>query len=343
MTFAAGDAHPYCIYNARLRLTFPILDADGDLVSGATTPDSEGSQDSGTFADLTNEITELATNSGVYFLDLINTETDCKVLAIIVKSATAGAKTTTMVIHPMRLPVLRTGTAQAGAASTITLDSGASAVDDFYVGCLVNITNNSPANVQGMCRKIIDYVGSTKVATVESAWGTNPSSASTFEILAPPEAQGQGSIWAGTVTPDPNTVGYPIVTIKDGTGTGEIDTTSGGVLVSAIAANAITAAAIATDAIGAAELAADALAEIKTQVTDALNVDTYAEIGQENPAATQTIRKMVHYLYKAFRNRKTQTATQWSLMADDQTTVDQKATVSDDGTTAIKQEIVTGP
>lgn len=54
-----------------------------------------------------------------------------------------------------------------------------------------------------------------------------------------------------------HTAGYVVATIKDGTGTGEIDTTSGGVLVSAIAANAITATAINADAITDAKVASD--------------------------------------------------------------------------------------
>lgn len=33
--------------------------------------------------------------------------------------------------------------------------------------------------------------------------------------------------WSGTAVPTPHTAGYPIVTIKDGTGTGEIDTNNG--------------------------------------------------------------------------------------------------------------------
>lgn len=184
MAASASDAHPYPIYNARFRVIFPLLDADGDLVTGASTPDSELSQDCGTFADATNEMTEIATGSGLYYLDLIAGELDTKSTAIIAKSATAGMKTTPIVLYPVRLPVIRTGTAQAGAAGTITLDSGASAIDDYYVGCYVNITNNSPANAQGQARKVTAYNGSTKVATVEGTYGTNPSSASTFEILA---------------------------------------------------------------------------------------------------------------------------------------------------------------
>jgi hypothetical protein len=183
MTVAAGDAHPWPIYNARYRAVFPIRDNDGDLVTGAADLDSEVSQNQGTFADATNEATEIATSSGMYYLDLVAGELDNKCAAVIVKTSTSNAKTTHLVLHPRRFPVLRTGTAQAGAATTITLDASASSVDDFYNGMYVNITNDSPSNVQGQARRITDYVGSTKVATVESAWGTNPSSASTFEIL----------------------------------------------------------------------------------------------------------------------------------------------------------------
>src|SRR5688572_4806814 len=150
MAASAGDAHHLPIYNARYRVVFPILDADGDLVTGATSPDSEVSQDQGTFADATNEATEIATSSVMYDIDLTGAAMDTQCSAVIVKSG--SGKTTPIVLYPRRLPVLRTGTAQAGAATTITLDSNASAKDDFYNGCYVNITNNSPANAQGQCR-----------------------------------------------------------------------------------------------------------------------------------------------------------------------------------------------
>lgn len=343
MAASAGDSHPIVIYNARYRVMFPILDADGDLVTGATGLDSELSQDQGTFADATNEATEIATSSGMYYLDLIATELDTKSTTIIVKTSSVGAKTTPIVLNPVRMPQLRTGTAQAGAATTITLDSGASAADNFYNGCYVNITNNSPSNVLGQARCIVSYVGSTKVATVCSAWGTNPSSASTFEILLPGAA---GVVaWAGAAVVDPNTAGYPISTIKDGTGTGEIDTTSGGVLVAAIAANAITATAIATDAIGAAELAADAVTEIaagigaavNAEVVDALNVDTYAELAAV-PAATATLTQMVRWLFLLARNKFNQTATTAAIRNDADAGNVAVSTVSDDGVTFVRSE-----
>lgn len=271
MAHAAGDAHEYPVYGYHYRLVFPLLDADGDLVTGATTPDSERSIDCGTFADCTNEMTEIATSSGMYYLDLTGVETSGKVIAVIAKSATAGMKTTPMTIYPRRLPPLESGTAQAGAAGTITLASGASAQDDCYNGLFVGITNDSPAGAQYQLRRIIDYVGSTKVATIDSNWGTNPSSASTYEILIPegydakawcgkkvadptvagvpevdvttwlgtaaatPTVAGVPEVdvthWIGTAAATPDTAGFPKVTIKDGTGTGEIDTVSGRVQV----------------------------------------------------------------------------------------------------------------
>ncbi len=183
MSATAQDAHPFPIYNARFRLTVPLLDADGDPISPSS-PDTELSQDAGTFADATNEATEIATSSGIVYVDLIATEMDTT--STVVKIASTGAKTTIAVLNPRRLPIIRTGTAQAGAATTITLDSSASAIDDYYVGCYVNITNDTPTNARGQARVITDYVGSTKVATV-ATWGTNPSSSSTFEILATPD------------------------------------------------------------------------------------------------------------------------------------------------------------
>jgi len=74
---------------------------------------------------------------------------------------------------------LRTGTAQAGASTTITLDAGASALDDFYNYAIIAITGGTGVS---QSRIIEDYVGSTKVATV-AAWVTDPDNTSTFVIL----------------------------------------------------------------------------------------------------------------------------------------------------------------
>lgn len=93
----------------------------------------------------------------------------------------------------------------------------------------------------------------------------------------------------------------------------------------------------------ACDLTSTMKTSVNTEVVDGLNVDTYAEIGQEAPAATQSMRKMLAYLYKAWRNRSSQTSTAYKLYSDDATTVDHKSTVSDDGTTFESGEKATGP
>lgn len=95
---ASTDARPVPQKNVAYRLTFPILDADGDLVTAAGSLDSEISKDGGMFTDCTNEATEIATSSGMYFLDLTSTEMNADTVAIIVKSS--GGKTTPIVLYP---------------------------------------------------------------------------------------------------------------------------------------------------------------------------------------------------------------------------------------------------
>lgn len=78
-----------------------------------------------------------------------------------------------------RRETFESGTAQAGGATTITLAAGASATDDFYNDRWIEIMSGTGV---GGLKRITDYVGSTKVATVDSAWTTNPASGSGYEI-----------------------------------------------------------------------------------------------------------------------------------------------------------------
>jgi hypothetical protein len=106
----------------------------------------------------------------------------------------------------------------------------------------------------------------------------------------------------------------------------------------------------AIDATGAADLDAIkaktdllTLAAINAEMVDALNVDTYAEPGQEAPPATTTIQTKLGYLYKMLRNKKTQTVTTRSLFNDGGTVVDQTATDGEESGTYTKGELGTGP
>lgn len=110
-----------------------------------------------------------------------------------------------------------------------------------------------------------------------------------------------------------------------------------------ITAGTITTVTNLTNAPTAGDLTATMKTSVNTEVLDVLNTDTFAEPGQGTPAATATLAAKINYLYKAWRNKKTQTSTTLNLFADDTTTVDQKAVVSDDGTTTTVGEIATGP
>ena len=110
-----------------------------------------------------------------------------------------------------------------------------------------------------------------------------------------------------------------------------------------ITAGTITTVTNLTNAPTNGDLTAVMKTSINNEVIDALATDTYAEPGQGAPAATATLAAKIGYLYKAWRNKSTQTSSTYSLYADDTTTVDQKATVSDDGTTLTRAEVATGP
>ena len=129
---ASTDARPVPQKNVAYRVTFPIFDADGDLVTGATGLDSEVSADGGTFADCTNEATEIATSSGMYYLDLTSTEMNADTVAVIVKTSSSGAKTTPIVMYPEEAGDIRVNvTAYGGTAGTFA--SGRPEVNTSHV------------------------------------------------------------------------------------------------------------------------------------------------------------------------------------------------------------------
>ena len=113
---ASTDAKPMPQKNVAHRVTFPIFDATGSLVSGATSLDSEVSKDAGTFTDCTNEATEIATSSGMYYLDLTSTEMNADTVAIIVKSG--NGKTTPITLYPEEAGDLRVNVTQISGDAT---------------------------------------------------------------------------------------------------------------------------------------------------------------------------------------------------------------------------------
>ena len=286
---SAGDAKIQPIYNCKHREYITLIDADGAPIAPSS-PDTELDLDGVGFADAAAEMTEIS--AGDCYLDLAYTELAATVVTVRPKST--GALTRAFKLYPQRLPVLRSGTCQAGsAAGTIILDASASAKDGAYVGCYARASNNDPAGIQGEVRKIIGYVGSTKVATIAPNWDNTPTDATTFEILVPSDLSVVALLAsAGEVVDEMETqmqadpTGFH-VNVKEVNGTAQtagdvaadtaailLDTGTNGVV---LAADAITAAKIADNAIATEHVKADAVTKIATGVSTQMGILKNAE------------------------------------------------------------------
>lgn len=91
--------------SAATTIFFPIVDADGDIVTSATGLDSEfsewentGSDNPSTFADCTNEATEIGA-TGWYYIHLVATEVSEAFTAVRIQTTSAGAKTQHILIR----------------------------------------------------------------------------------------------------------------------------------------------------------------------------------------------------------------------------------------------------
>jgi hypothetical protein len=75
--------------------------------------------------------------------------------------------------------ILEAGTAAAGGAASITLDSGASTTADIYNDCIIMITAGTGA---GQSRSIYNYTAG-RVVTVAPAWTVTPDTSSVYQIM----------------------------------------------------------------------------------------------------------------------------------------------------------------
>ena len=289
-----NNALNYPIYGAPFGIVFPVLDADGDLVTGAASLDSEVSKNGNTFADCTNEATEIATSSGMYYLLLTGTELTADVVTGITKTSTSGAKTTSWSLYPRKLVTVRSGTAAGGDTGYITLDANASAVDDFYNGmvCIATIDSNLEVRV------ITDYTGSNKQAAVTPEWNVTPDSDDTFVIKLPEGAQiptVNVTLWKGAAAQDMTGDAYAVVAHADHGNAKLVRSTTPAntltvdashqalALTNAVTNDAITAAAIANGAIDAATFAAGAITATVI-ATGAIDADAIAYGAIDNGA-----------------------------------------------------------
>jgi len=196
----------------------------------------------------------------------------------------------------------------ASATTTSFVTALTSAVDNFYNDKILVFIGGA---LTGQARIISDYNGTTKAITFDEATTSAPANGDGFIILG---------IHQHTLTQIKQEV------------RSEMDSNS-----TQLAAIVADTNELQGDWVNGGRL--DLILDSVLSLLD----DARSEPGQGAPPVNPDAMTKLDYLYKAWRNKKTQTATTFSLFDDAGTTVDHKATVSDDGTTATIGEVATGP
>ncbi|HSW46506.1 MAG TPA: hypothetical protein VLM89_13140 [Phycisphaerae bacterium] len=202
--------------NVATILVFPIVDADGDAVTGAAGLDSEidawsdGTAPNG-YVDCTNEATEIGT-SGSYYLSLTQAECNVDYAILQIKTSTSGAKTQWILVRFMVGDPLNIATTDDGepvvsmtvadltqaisdnndvsatAATTSKLETMLAAGDNAdYVFTSASLVNMTPAAV----------ASGTLAATIAAGAATP----SVFTLSSGPSSEGyfSGRYWWATV------------------------------------------------------------------------------------------------------------------------------------------------
>jgi len=95
--------------------------------------------------------------------------------------------------YGQRLNAVYSGQALSGAATSLTLDSGASATTQIYRNCVIFLTGGTGA---GQSRFITDYQGTTRLVTVPT-WATTPNSTTQYVII--PMGDVSSGVWDALV------------------------------------------------------------------------------------------------------------------------------------------------
>lgn len=97
------------------------------------------------------------------------------------------------VANSQQSPTL-TGTADAGTATTLTLDVNASGIDGAYIDAALEITAGTGV---GQTARIIDYDAFTRIATLDTTLAVPPDATSDYTITSP---QPNTTLWGNTLT-----------------------------------------------------------------------------------------------------------------------------------------------
>lgn len=220
---AASDGLPVPKKNVAYRLQFPIFKNDGTLITGATGLDSEVSIDSGTFADCTNEATEVATSSGVYYLDVTASEMNGDCISVVVKTTSTGAVIPVFTLYPQEAGDIQVNTTYWNGTAVATPDTAG-----YPKITIKNGTGTGElALASGRANADVVYIAGAAVSTSTAQLGVNA-------VQAGGTAWGSGAITSGAFA-------------------------AGAINAAAIAADAIGASELAADAVNEITAAIKAL------------------------------------------------------------------------------------
>jgi len=195
---AASDAKPVPTKGVAYRLYFDVRKADGTLVTGWTGADTELSQDGGSFADATNEATEIGT-SGVGYVDLTASETNYDCVVVKTTLTNSGALPVVTYLYPAEaadIPVNATAISGDSTAAD-NLEAAADGTGYNLGGGQVvaaSVTGNVGGNVSGSVGSVADY--GTLVSDVATAvWAYGTRTLTSFGTLV---ADIASAVWGAT-------------------------------------------------------------------------------------------------------------------------------------------------
>lgn len=331
---AASDSRPVPRKNTAFRVYFPILDADGDPVSGAAGLDSERSIDGAAFADCTNEATEIG-SSGIYYLDLTASEMNGDGVVVRIQTSTSGAKTTPIILYPEELGDLRVDV-QMISGDSAAADNLEAAADGtgYNLGGGSVVAASVTGNVNGSVASVATG-GITAASIAADAIGASELAAdAAAEIAAAVRTEIATELGRVDATISSRASQVSVTTIDDFLDTEIAQLVSD---VTTLLARLTSGRASALDNLDATVSSRATPAQVNSEVVDAINVDTYGEPGS-GPAATVSLVTKINWLFALARNRITQTSTTQALRNDGDTSNIATASVSDDGTTFVRAE-----
>lgn len=145
---AASDARPVPRKNAAWRVYFAIRKSDGTLITSWTGADSEVSKDGGSFADCTDEATEVGT-SGCGYLDLSASEMNADAVTIKITVTNTGALPLVLTVFPEEAGDYRIDTTNIDAIKAKTDNLPSDPADASDIASSFTTVNATLATIAG--------------------------------------------------------------------------------------------------------------------------------------------------------------------------------------------------